>query len=348
MEEISIVEKKIDRRIALRESMNVLGVFLLVVAVVLAIVGFSSKEAGMVIAGGIVLILAMVMWLVACERIAKKLAVLKEEYRNQTQKYHLENALAQYGCKRSHFIPEKGLWKEEVVRAGIFDRDSAMELHSDAYLEGEFEQKRFRTSNLEMMQVKPYRPDLIRKMVNGQFWIFTSEIEYPCKLVIFDRKLYQALDHSNKANRWCTENAEMKLYTPEDAKLNERCICFTDHPERAGYILTGTAVTRIFAYAANHPGEVFFISFNYKEMYFFDYAENQDTNPVLEKEPEDPKKPKKFLSHKDILALKQDMQAIDDAAQSRAEKTVTYLTDIMNIFASERINVSRDQAEEFS
>ena len=60
------------------------------------------------------------------------------------------------------------------------------------------------------------------------------------------------------------------------------------------------------------------------------------------------KKPKKFLSHKDILALKQDMQAIDDAAQSRAEKTVTYLTDIMNIFASERINVSRDQTEEFS
>lgn len=337
MDEIVSVRKKITNRIALRDSLNILGVFLLVTAIVLAAVGFSSNGLVMIIAGAVILIVAMVLWLVVCEKIAKKLAELKVDFKNQNQKYYLENALTKFGCKRSHYIPEKGLWKDEVVRSGIFGRDSSMTIRSDSYLEGEYEEKRFRTANLEIIQAKPYAANLKRKMVNGQFWIFTSEIEFPCKLMIFDRDLYSSFDRSNALNQWCEEDGEMKLFVPTDERLNTRCICFSDRPEQAGHILTGTAVTRIMAYASNHPGEVFFISFNYKEMYFFDYAEVQDAKPLQDADPDAATDPKKFLSHKDISTLREDMKDIPVNAQTSADGMVTYLTDIMDIFVSDRV-----------
>lgn len=250
---------------------------------------------------------------------------LTEKYRSACTETYLYNKMERCGVKNCHYKPEDGLWKDELVRAGLFDKNTMMEISSKDYIEGEIDNVRFRNSKIMLLQ-KVFSGKK-KPAVTGCFWIFTVDREYPCRLAIFNRQLADELDRDISENRWCGSDGLFRRVNAEGA-FYEQFSIYSDNPEEAVELLNAELQSRIEQYIEKHPKEAFFLGFHRKEMFFFDYAEEGIEMEFLRE------KMKRTSGREKHSPNDDNVYFISSKAEHNSNEQSKYLMDIIGIFAA--------------
>ena len=206
----------------------------------------------------------------------------KMVYWAKNVQYLQEEACERMHIEKCHVVPDSGVSRDEIVRSGMFSQNGNVYSVADLYLEGVFEECRFRGSevNICQMSVGEYAEDA---RIPGYFWIVTGLTDCPCRLVIFSRMLAARLDTQNERNGWCgSADSRMKSFTTVNEQFNMRFKCYCDEPQKLEEFLTEEMMEKLMAFADSHKDDGLFLGFNHRELNIFEASVQNGTQKNYE------------------------------------------------------------------